>query len=246
MEIVVWVPTVVSILALIASIVIGLVNVRQAGDSAASAKRSADSSETSLDLAQKQLESSTAAQAESLRLAQEQLRNSVQAHQDSLQPYVWADLRPREDGSGLMLFMVGNSGATVAMDVRVEFQPALNLVVPSDRIPGAHHVEEVLTKGLTSLPAGKIVTWSVGMSWDFFDEKKKGPESSFEVTIRAKGPHGELKPLVYDVSLDSMKEQALRPVGLGLIEKPLNAVETRLKSIGETLEKIRRSTIPDE
>lgn len=269
----IWIPTIVSILALVAAVIFGIVNARQAADSAEQARRSAVSSEKSLDLAQKELESSSAAQAESLslareqlansmaanaanqklatqqiessraaqaeslRLAQIQLENSVKAHQDSTQPYVWADLRPREDGSGLMLFIVGNSGPTTATDVRIEFQPAFNYVVPTDRVKDAHHVEETLTKGLSSLPPGKVIGWSVGLSWDFFGEKK-GPESSFEITIRAMGPHGELEPLVYGISLDSMKEQALRPVGLGLVEKPLNAVEKRLEAISKTLDKI--------
>ena len=241
------------------ALVVGFVNVKQAAESASQARRSADSSEKSLDLAQKQLEASSAAQAESqklaqaqletstaaqnesLQLAKEQLENSVKAHTDSLQPYVWADIKAREDGSGMMVFVLGNSGPTVATDVRVAFHPALDHIVPPREAAETQGIQKLLESGVKSLTPGRVFTWSLGVTHEYFNKQALPPASGLTLTITGNGPHGPIPESSYTIELNDQREQALRPVGLGLVEKPLNKVEQRLKEISGNLEKIHRA-----
>lgn len=231
-----WITAAATVGAVLVSILFGLLSTFQARESARQAKRSAESSEGSLETARKQLEDSTAAQAESLQLAQLQLENSVRAHQDSTQPYVWADLRAREDGCGMMQFMVGNSGPTVATEVRIEFNPPLNHVVPEQWVPDAHLIEELFRAGAKSLPPGRVFAWDLGMASKYFKtEGELAPAHQIGVDITANGPHGPIPPVRYFISLADLKDQALRPSGLGLVEAPLRDVEKRLREIGSTL-----------
>ena len=245
MDVTAWIPTLISVLALLAAVVFGVVNAKQTANSAAHAKRSADSSERSLDLSQKQLESSTTAQAESLRLAQVQLENSVRAHQDSITPYVWADVRTCEDGSGFMEFVVGNSGLTVARNVHIEFQPALDYLVPPNAVEEATRVQARLREGLKSLPPGRVFAWILGMAQDYFDVNNPQPAREILLTITALGPHGPIAPTSYSISLEDMKHQVLRPVGLGMVQAPLKDVEQRLREIKTVLEKAGRALKAD-
>lgn len=249
----------IALAAVAIALVVGFVNVKQASDSAAQAKRSADSAEKSLDLSQKQLESSVAAQAESrklaqaqletstaaqnesLRLAKEQLDNSVKAHTDSLQPYVWADIKAREDGSGMMIFVLGNSGPTVATDVRVAFHPALDHIVPPREVAEAQGIQKLLETGVKSLTPGRVFTWTLGVTHEYFSKEALPPASGLTLTITGNGPHGPMPESSYTIELNDHREQSLRPVGLGLVEKPLKAVEQRLKDIAGNLDKIRRA-----
>ena len=179
------------------------------------------------------LELSAACGAESLRLATAQLESSVRAHQDGLQPYLWVDLRAREDGSGLMVFVLGNSGPTVATNVRVAFQPALSHVVPKDRVADANHIQDRLREGLSSIAPGRVFMWGLGATHDYFKDEgfDTAPADSLEVTITGDGPHGPIPRLSYPIALEDLKHQALRPVGLGLVEAPLRAVGARLEEI---------------
>lgn len=249
----------IALAAVAIALVFGYVNGKQAAESAAQAKRSADSAEKSLDLAQRELESSSAAQAEShklaraqletsvaaqnesLRLANEQLESSVRAHIDTLQPYVWADIRPREDGSGMMVFVLGNSGPTVATDVRVAFHPALDHIVPPREVADAHRIQELLESGVKSLAPGRVFTWSLGVTHEYFNKDALPPASRLALTISGNGPRGPIAESTYTIELNDQREQQLRPVGLGMVEKPLKAVEQRLKEISGSLDKIRQT-----
>lgn len=213
MEMIVWIPVAVSILALVASVVIGLLSVGQA-------KRSADSAE------------------KTLGLAQEQLENSVRAQQDSTQPYVWADLRPRENGDGMIQFVVGNSGPTIATDVRVEFQPSLDYVVPTREVEDAHRIQALLSDRLKSVPPGRVFAWNLGVSFEYYDKNDPRPADEIVMRVTAHGPHGPIAPVEYTVSLVDLKHQALRPVGLGMVEAPLETVGKELGKISTLLTKM--------
>lgn len=234
-----WVVAAIAVLSLISTVFIGARSLRASERAAKAAEVSAESAGRSVQLAASQLESSASAQAESLRLGREQLESSVQAQQDSLQPYIWADLRPREDGVGAMMFVIGNSGPTVATNVRVEFQPALTHIVPSSQVANANHIQDRLREGLSSLAPGRVFMWGLGVTWDYFNQGGTDPAvaRSLEVAITADGPFGPIAPLSYSIALDDLEHQELRPVGLGLVEAPLVKIEKRIMEIGKMLDR---------
>lgn len=54
-----------------------------------------------------------------------------------------------------MVFVLGNSGPTVATNVHVAFQPALSCVVPMGKVADANHVQDRLREGLSSVAPGR-------------------------------------------------------------------------------------------
>ncbi len=214
-----WVAAAIALLSLIGAVVFGFRSTRASERSAKAAEVSAASASRSVELATSQLKSSASAQAESLQLGHEQLETTIRVHQDSLQPYLWVDLRAREDGNGLMVLVLGNSGPTVATNVRVEFQPALSQIVPPGKVAAANHIENRLSDGLSSVAPGRVFTWGLGMASDFFadEEFDTAPAAIFEITITANGPNGPIPPSSYSIGLEDLKHQALRPEGLGLL-----------------------------
>ncbi len=71
-----------------------------------------------------------------------------------MQPYVWADLRPRDDADMLVL-VVGNTGSTVASDVRLVFEPPLREIVPADKAELAADIEQKIGSGIGSVAPGR-------------------------------------------------------------------------------------------
>lgn len=129
-------------LSLATAIALGLKNVRAADASVEAAERSANSAEGSQ------------------QVAERQLTLTVRAHESAQQPYVWADLRPRDDG-GMLVFVVGNCGPTVATDVHITFEPSLDSLVPTNKLETARTLEERLRVGLRSIAPGRTHTWNL-------------------------------------------------------------------------------------
>jgi hypothetical protein len=76
-------------------------------------------------------ERSAAAAEASRRIAERQLSNAVRVQEAALQPFVWADLRPRDDGQ-MLVIVVANAGPIVATDVHVTLVPRSRTSFPRD------------------------------------------------------------------------------------------------------------------
>jgi hypothetical protein len=84
--------------------------------------------------------------------AEEQSRIQRQLRVDAAQPYVWVDVQPDEVTSVILNLVIGNSGPTVATNVRVLIDPPLPAIVQlRDR---AQTAQELLADGIKSLPPG--------------------------------------------------------------------------------------------
>jgi hypothetical protein len=173
-------------------------------------------------------ERSAAAAEESRRIAEQQLSNAVLAQEAAMQPYVWADLRPRDDGQ-MLVFVVGNAGPTVATDVRVKFDPPLEDVVPEGRRERAHLVADRLSEGLRSIAPGRTFMWNLGVGIAFFSSEEGDSAADLAVTVSAVGPAGRLDPVEYVIALEDLRHQASRAVGVALLEQPLKRIADALK-----------------
>lgn len=67
----------------------------------------------------------TEIQREQVLAAREQTQLQLELARERLQPYVWADIQPDMQQGTLVYVMVGNSGPTVARNVKVTFDPPL-------------------------------------------------------------------------------------------------------------------------
>lgn len=200
----------VAVISLIISVVFGVVSARTSWLSARAAQRSAVSAEKSQEVSARQLEA------------------TVTAQESALQPYVWADLKPREDGAMLVL-VVGNAGPTVATDVKVGFAPLLSSIVPANERVDAERIEQHLAHGLSSITPGRTFLWNLGVAHEFFTGDGRVPD--VRITVTGAGPRGPLEPLTYSLALEDLKHQADRAVGIYVLERPLRDLNTTLKRV---------------
>lgn len=225
---------VVALVSLATNLILGIHSARTSSRSASAAETAAGAAQRSLDVATEQLGSSTVAQGESLRLAREQLASAIASQEAALQPYVWADLRPRDD-AGMLVLVVGNAGPTVATEVRLTFEPPLRRVVPDDRAEVAEKIEARVGSGIGSIAPGRTFMWNLAVAYAFFPGSDAVP--TMKVTVSANGPRGPLEPVSYPIELEDLRHQAARPSGLALLEAPLEKIDGRLEKIARALAK---------
>src|SRR3954467_1580735 len=125
--------------------------------------------------------------------AREQTAIQRQLRIDAAQPYVWVDIRPDDEHGQLLLIVVGNSGPTVATNVRVVFDPPVT--VPPEVYERGNKAHAVLARGIASLPPGRQLKWPIGTGFKVLPAFEKANTLSYEATVQADGPFGQLEPL---------------------------------------------------
>ena len=175
--------------------------------------------------------SSTAAE-RAARASERQTTIQDQLRRSTAEPYVWVDIRPDEQSGQIMLLLVGNSGPTVATNVVVKFDPPLGETpLPND---AAALGEQRLGRGLASLPPGRVLTWSLGVSFELL--MADGLPLHYSVTVAATGPFGPLEPLSYEIDLDDIRHNRVTAPGT------LHGVTRALSELGKDLKGIRQHT----
>lgn len=115
---------------------------------------------------------------------------------DSMQPNVWVDMRPQEDQAALLILMVGNSGPTIARNVRVTVEAQLPAVdFCRERLDLAM---TSLARGLPSSTPGRTLTWPLGQSFNIITDED---EQKFTFTVDADGPYGPLDQTEFVIDL---------------------------------------------
>ena len=167
--------------------------------------------------------------------AEQQTEIQLQLRKDAAQPYVWVDVRPDDVTDVLLNLVVGNSGPTIAQNVRAKIDPSLEAIDQlKDR---AETAQDLLARGISSLPPGRTFGWPLGQGFNILD---RGRPQKHTITVTADGPFGPVPPLTYVLDLMDYKGHMHRPVGsLHLLTKAVENIEDKLGSSA-----IERST-PD-
>lgn len=135
-----------------------------------------------------------------------QTRIQQQLRKDAAAPYVWADVRPDQEESGIMLaLVVGNAGPTVATNVKVLISPRF----PAE-LPGADAAQRRLADGIPSLPPGRTLYWELGPGFSLL---ANDDPRVHELYITANGPYGPIPPLSYRLDLADYNGQKARRTG---------------------------------
>ncbi len=132
-----------------------------------------------------------------------------QARRDAADPRVWLDIRPNDEHAGLLMLYIGNNGPSVATNVRVTFDPPLAFSEPVR----ANKVEEVTTllaAGLTSLPPGRRLQWSLGVAHEAVAALSN---SGYMIEINAEGPTGALAPVRFPINVSDIRYNLAAPPG---------------------------------
>jgi hypothetical protein len=157
------------------------------------------------------------------KAARDQTKVQQKLREDAAQPYVWADVRTEDEHGVVMMLVVGNSGPTVATDVKVRIDPPLPNI---EQLQGASAAQERLARGFKSLPPGRTLGWWLGQGWNVI--AKEGPQVH-RITITAQGPFGPIPELSYDIDLAEFREQEMTPQGS--LNGLTNAVKELTKKI---------------
>ena len=162
--------------------------------------------------------------ARSADAAEAQVAGMHESNIAAAQPYVWADVRASDDQSLLVEVVLGNSGPTVAQNVRVNFDPPLPLQRADDLTGQAL---ERMRSGLRSLAPGKTLHWNLGSGPVLLETER--PQIHV-VTIDADGPFGPVPRLTYEVDLSDFRESMSRPSGtLHRLTKAVEGVTKEIK-----------------
>ena len=151
---------------------------------------------------------STKAAMRAAKAAEEQTEIQRQLRQDAAQPFVWVDIRPDHSTGTLLNLVVGNSGPTVATNVRVASDsPIPRIEQMNDRVAVA---EATLLRGIASLPPGRTYVWTLGQGFALLGD---GISQAYTFTVNADGPFGPIPMASYTINLADLHEVVDRPVG---------------------------------
>ena len=170
---------------------------------------------------------STRAAERAASAAEEQTRIQQQLRLDAAMPYIWADVRPDNESGVILQLVVGNSGPTVATDVRVRIEP------PFPNIPQlaeAVAVQQRLAEGFRSLPPGRTMHWWLGQGWSLLQ-----PEGTqvHKITITATGPFGHPVPeLSYELDLSEYR---------GLDPNPSGSLRVLTEAVKKLTDKVQQA-----
>ena len=206
-----WPSLAVSIVAAaiaLAAVIYSVKSTHAAQDSAGSGKRSAAAAERAAAAAEQQTEI------------------QLQLRKDAAQPYVWVDVRPDDVTDELLNLVIGNSGPTIAQNVRATIDPPLEAIDQlKDR---AETAQDLLARGIRSLPPGRTLVWPLGQGFNILDGDRPKKHT---VTVTADGPFGPVPPLTYVLDLMDYNGHMHRPVGsLHLLTKAVENIEDKLGS----------------
>jgi hypothetical protein len=168
------------------------------------------------------------------KAAADQTKIQRQLRIDAAQPYVWADIRPETAQAGLLRLEIGNSGPTVATNIRVT--SSVPLPASGQRFEErAKAVEQRLAgDGIRSLAPGRVLAWTLGVTHQVVAVEGNPP---CVFTIDADGPFGPLETLTYAVDMDDLRQTDARAVGsLHLVKESIDGLTKQLdRSMTATL-----------
>ena len=163
----------------------------------------------------------------SAKASREQTKQQKQAAKDAAQPMLWVGVRG-DDGQGQRpVLLLGNSGPSIARNVKVIFDPA-----PPSRVD-MKPMLEILKQGIASVPPGRTMKWTLGaphnaVDWD--------AHKAYRVRIKAEGPFGVIEPLEYLISIDDLDGSLAEPPGnLHEVAAELHEMTKATKELNEII-----------
>lgn len=118
---------------------------------------------------------------------------------------------------------MGNSGPTIAEEVRIGLDPPLPEWAPDEEAEDATRLTALLDEGLRSVPPGREFHWTLGVAHTYFPNDGADPVPRVQVSIDSLGRGHSMPTLTYSIDLEDIKRQSARPIGIAIIEQPMKA-----------------------
>lgn len=127
--------------------------------------------------------------------------------------------------------VVGNSGPTVARNVRVTFDPPLTASkLQSDYI---ENVQQMLASGLHSLAPGREWLWSLGAGSELLSSEEPQVRT---VRVEGDGPYGPLPVLEFQIDISQMRLRVDAPVrSLHYVRKAIDDLTGAVSAVDSTV-----------
>ncbi len=139
---------------------------------------------------------------------EEYVKVEKQLRVEAQQPYVWVDIRPDETTGVLLNLVIGNSGPTIARNVRATIEPPFEAIPQlRDRVETA---QDLLARGISSLPPGRTLVWPLGQGFNLLNNNGA---DLHKITIECDGPFGAVPAFTYALDLLDWKGHMDRPAG---------------------------------
>ena len=159
------------------------------------------------------------------RSAEAQTKIQRQLRIDAAQPYVWVDVRPDDVTGTLLNLVIGNSGPTVATNVRVQIEPPLPAIDQlRERIQAA---QARLADGIRSLAPGRTIAWPLGQGFNLLNT---GGPQVHTFTVTADGPFGAVPSQTYVIDLADLRGSLDRPAPLHKLAEVVEELSRTLRS----------------
>ena len=172
----------------------------------------------------------TAVQMEQVAAAREQTQLQREIARDAAQPYVWADIQPDMQQGTAMQLVVGNSGPTVAQNVRITVDPQL----PSSESHAEKvlRTQEVLSEGLKSLAPGR----TLGNGHELL--ASEAPQLR-TLRVEADGPFGALPAMEIEIDISQIRLSRDAPDGsLHHVRSSIKDLTKAVRDIDSTLNRV--------
>jgi hypothetical protein len=131
------------------------------------------------------------------RAVNEQTRLQRDLAKVAAEPNLWVDIRADDVTGGGLVLLVGNSGPSIARNVKVTFDPPLT-AKQEDMAP----ILDTLRQGISALAPGRRLQWTLGVAARTVDWSAS---NRYRVHIEADGPLGAIEPpLDYVISIDDL------------------------------------------
>lgn len=175
----------------------------------------------------------TQIQREQVAAAREQTQLQRKLARDASQPYVWADIQPDMQQGTVMHVVVGNSGPTVARNVRVTFDPPLPAgQQQSDKV---EKVQRILATGLRSLAPGRVIRWTLGAGYDLLSTEEPQVRT---VCVEGDGPYGPLPVLEMQIDISEWRQSRDAPDGsLHHVRGAIKDLTKAVDGVGRTMKR---------
>ena len=163
----------------------------------------------------------------SANASREQTKRQKQAAKDAAQPMLWVDIRGDDGQDQALVLLLGNSGPSIARNVKVTFDPA-----PPSTLD-IKPILEILKQGIASLAPGRTMQWALGAPHNATDWDA---HKAYRVRIEAEGPFGAIEPLEYVISVDDLVGSRAAPPGnLHAVAAELHEMTKATKELNEII-----------
>jgi hypothetical protein len=173
----------------------------------------------------------------SAKASEEQTDIQRELARQSAQPYVWADIQLDRRQGALIHLVVGNSGPTVARNVRVTIDPPLPVqsgdMTCAEVAQPAEVAQRRLQKGILSLAPGRRISWFIGRGSELL--QNENDTTVYKICVNADGPYGPIAPNQIEIRLTDWRESIDAPDGsLHYVREEIRNLVTAVKSLSRS------------